>query len=88
MKTARITFLGSDRFKAQLEKEAKQQKISVAELIRKQFDRGPNEEEQLLLALAKELKRSTAEARTALNEALKEVKKTLNTRTSLKNKAA
>lgn len=88
MKTARITFLGSDRFKAQLEREAKQQKISVAELIRKQFDRAPNEEEQLLLALAKELKRSTAEARATLNEALKEVKKTLNKRTSFKNKVA
>lgn len=85
MKTARITFLGSDKFKAQLESEAKQHKISVAELIRRQFDRAPTEDEQLLLALAKELKRSTAEARAALNTALREVNKTLN---KPQNKAA
>lgn len=77
MKTARITFLGSEAFKAQLEAEAKQQRISVAELIRQQFNRQPSDEEQLVSAMAKELKRSTAEARAALNEALVEVNKTL-----------
>lgn len=87
MKTARITFLGSDTFKAQLESEARQQKISVAELIRQQFDRRPGEEEQVLSALAKELKRSTAETRAALNEALAEVNKTLK-RASVQDKAA
>lgn len=77
MKTARITFLGSEAFKAHLETEAKQQRISVAELIRQQFNRQPSAEEQVISAMAKELKRSTAEARAALNEALVEVNKTL-----------
>lgn len=77
MKTARITFLGSEAFKAELETEAKRRRISVAELIRQQFDRQPGDEEQLLSAMAKELKRSAAEARAALREALVEVNKTL-----------
>lgn len=77
MKTARITFLGSHAFKARLEQEAKAKGISVAELIRQQFDQGPSAEEQVLLALAKELKRSSMETRKALNEAMAEVSKTL-----------
>lgn len=77
MKTARITFLGSHAFKARLEQEAKAKSISVAELIRRQFDREPSAEEQVLLALAKELKRSSAETRKALHEAIAEVDKTL-----------
>lgn len=76
MKTARITFLGSDAFKTRLEQEAKAKDISVAELIRRQFDQEPNAEEQVLLALAKELKRSCAETRKAL-KAMTEIGKAL-----------
>lgn len=77
MKSARITFLANEAFKARLDKEAKAKGISVAELIRQQFDQAPSADEQILLALAKELKRSSAQTRKALNDAMTEVGKTL-----------
>lgn len=77
MKTARITFLGTDQFKAQLVRQAAAQHISVGELIRSQFEREPSDEERLLEALTGDLKRSTAEARKALSDALAEVDATL-----------
>lgn len=77
MKTARITFLGTDQFKAELERQAAAQKISVGELIRSQFERKPSGDERLLEVLAEDLKRSTAEAHQALTDALAEVEATL-----------
>jgi tellurite resistance protein len=77
MKTARITFLGTDQFKAELERQAAAQKISVGELIRSQFERKPSGDERLLEVLAEDLKRSTAEAHQALTAALAEVDATL-----------
>lgn len=88
MKTARITFLGSDEFKAELERRASAKGISVGELIRRQFDRKPSEEDRLLSALAEELKRSAAEARTALSDALAEVEQTLRIFEERRKKAA
>lgn len=78
MKTARITFLGTDELKARLEAEAAAENISVGELIRRQFEqRPPSEDEQLLSALAEELIRSAAETRQAMSEALTELDTTL-----------
>jgi len=77
MKTARITFLGTDQFKAELERQAAAQKISVGELIRSQFERKPSGDERLLEVLAEDLKRSTAEAHQVLTAALAEVDATL-----------
>jgi tellurite resistance protein len=77
MKTARITFLGTDQFKALLKRQAEAQRISIGELIRRQFERKANEDERELQSLAEDLKRATAEARQALSEALTEVEITL-----------
>jgi ABC-type transporter Mla subunit MlaD len=77
MKTARITFLGTEQFKAQLVRQAAAQHISVGELIRSQFESKPEEDERQLEALAEDLKRATADTRRALSEAMAEVETTL-----------
>ncbi len=42
----------------------------MSELVRRRCERAPTEDERALLALAEELRKSTAEARTALEEGL------------------
>ena len=69
-KTERITLLGSRNFKAFLAKESRKEGISVSELVRRRCERAPTEDERVLLALAEELRKSTAEARKALEEGL------------------
>jgi len=69
-KTERITLLGSRAFKAFLAKESLKEGISVSELVRRRCERAPTEDERVLLALAEELRKSTAEARHALEEGL------------------
>lgn len=77
MKSERLTFLVTGDFKARLERDAKRQRISVAQLIRQQFDpAAPSADEQELVALTQELRRMTQEARQALAEAHVEVSKT------------
>lgn len=77
MKSARITFLGTPKFKAALEERAKTEGISVGELVRRQFEDKPSEEEVMLQALSNELLSAVAEAKTALSEGLAEVQATL-----------
>ena len=48
-KTARITILSSAAFKSQLQSSAKALGISVSELVRRRFDKGPSEDEALLV---------------------------------------
>ena len=69
-KTERITLLGSRAFKAFLAKESLKEGISVSELVRRRCERAPTEDERVLLTLAAELRKSTAEARHALQEGL------------------
>ena len=69
-KTERITLLGSRAFKAFLAKESLKEGVSVSELVRRRCERAPTEDERVLLALADELRKSTAEARQALEEGL------------------
>ena len=78
MKTARITFLGSDKFKANLEKQTQLQKISVGELIRRQFDAQPSNDELLLAALTGELRVAVRAASEALKDGLAEADSTLS----------
>lgn len=79
MKSQRITFLSSADFKHSLERQARAQKISVGELIRRRFEApvSRTDEEALLAVLAGELRRSVREARAALADALKEANDTL-----------
>lgn len=69
-KTERITLLGSQEFKAFLARESRKEGISVSELVRRRCERAPTDDERALLALAAELRKSTAEARQALEEGL------------------
>jgi hypothetical protein len=69
-KTERITLLGSRNFKAFLAKESRKEGISVSELVRRRCERAPTEDDRVLLALAEELRKSTAEARHALEKGL------------------
>ncbi len=69
-KSERITLLGSQEFKTFLAKESRKEGISVSELVRRRCERAPTEDERALLALADELRKSTAEARQALEEGL------------------
>ena len=69
-KTERITLLGSRDFKAFLARESRKEGISVSELVRRRCERMPTEDERALLALAEELRASTAEARQALEQGL------------------
>ncbi len=82
-KSERITLLGSKAFKAFLAKESLKEGVSVSDLVRRRCERTPTEDERVLLALAEELRKSTAEARAALaeglaaaNEALQHIQKT------------
>lgn len=70
LKSERITLLGSRAFKAFLSEEARKEGVSVSELVRRRCERAPTEDEQILLALADELRKATAEARAALEEGM------------------
>jgi hypothetical protein len=72
MKTARITFLGSPQFKANLERRARSARVSVGELIRTQFEAKPSADEALLVALTKELRAAVEAARQAVAQAVVE----------------
>ena len=73
MKTERITLLASAEFKAFLMEEARAEDISISELIRRRCEQRQNEDEQLLLALAAELREATAAADRALDAGLASV---------------
>lgn len=77
VKSSRITFLGTPEFKAALEERARSEGISVGELVRRQFEDKPSEEEIMLQALCKELQVTVAEAKVALDEGLSEVQAAL-----------
>jgi hypothetical protein len=51
MKTERITLESTAEFKAYQAAEARAKGISVSELVRRRFERGPDPDEQLLTSL-------------------------------------
>ncbi|MEW6353457.1 MAG: hypothetical protein AB1469_04045 [Pseudomonadota bacterium] len=77
MKSERITVLGTPRFKAFLEEQAKKEKISVSELVRRRCEGRPSQDEEMLTLLAAELKRSVGEAKRSLAEGLSDVRAAL-----------
>lgn len=77
MKSERITVLGTPEFKAYLAAEARQEGISVSELVRRRCERAPSEEEELLMTLAGELRRSVESAKQSLMEGLAAVQAAL-----------
>ncbi len=78
-KTARITFLSTPDFKDFLAAEAEREGTSVAELIRQRCEKKPvdTEDEELLLALAKEVSEATARAKRSLDKGLADAEKAL-----------
>jgi hypothetical protein len=74
MKSERVTFLSSPKFKDFLVAEAKRAGTSVGELVRRRCEPRANEEDALALALVAELRRAVAEARNALQESMAEAK--------------
>ena len=72
MKTERLTISVTPSFKAYLRKEAKREKISVAELVRSRCERSANEDATVLGALTKELNQTVSDARQALRNGLRE----------------
>lgn len=88
IKSERITLLGSRDFKTFLTREARKEGVSVSELVRRRCERAPTEDERVLLALADELRKATAEARAALHEGLAAAHDTLRALRKAERKAA
>ena len=78
-KTARITILTTPDFKSFLAREAKKEGVSVAKLIRQRCEKKPanNEDEELLLALVKEVSAAMARAELSLEKGLADAEKAL-----------
>ena len=78
-KTARITFLSTPDFKDFLAAEAAKEGTSVAELIRQRCENKPanTKEEEMLLAVAKEVRQATARAKKSLEKGLADAERTL-----------
>lgn len=78
MKTERLAILVTSRQKRALVRRAKALDLSVAEFVCRLAEGfRPDAGDQMLAALASELKRSVKESRAALRSALAEVKATL-----------
>jgi hypothetical protein len=79
MKTERMVILVTPEQKATIATRAKELNLSAGEIVRRAVATyRPNDDEQLLNALADELGRSVRDSRKALKDALSEVNKTLN----------
>jgi hypothetical protein len=78
-KTERITFLSTPDFKAFLSAEAAKEGTSVAELIRHRCENKPanSEDEEMLLAMAEEVRKATARAKESLEKGLADAEKVL-----------
>ena len=75
--TARITILSTPDFKGWITQEAKQEGVSVGELIRQRCQVKPNEEEILLATLVAEVKQATKKAEKSLAKGLSDAEKIL-----------
>jgi hypothetical protein len=88
MKTERVTFLATTQFKAYLAAEAEKAGMSVGELVRQRCQQQPGADEQLLAALAVELRHAVREAQTSLGDGLAAVDAALAERHSAAAPAA
>lgn len=75
--TERITILSTPDFKGWVTREAKQEGVSVGELIRQRCQAKPNEEEILLATLVAEVKQATQKAEKSLAKGLNDAGKIL-----------
>ena len=72
VKTERLTLLTTPEFKALLAAEAASAGVSVAELVRRRCQPEAGEDEALLAASARELRRALGEARASIGSGIKE----------------
>ena len=78
VKTKRITILGTPEFKEFLTREAKQEGVSLSQLVRQRCEKKPqNKDEELLAALIEEVGAATAKAKLSLEKGLADAEKVL-----------
>jgi len=78
VKTKRITILGTPEFKDFLTREAKQEGVSLSQLVRQRCEKKPqNKDEELLAAFIKEVGAATAKAKLSLEKGLADAEKVL-----------
>ena len=78
VKTKRITILGTPEFKDFLTREAKQEGVSLSQLVRQRREKKPqNKDDELLAALIKEVGAATAKAKLSLEKGLADAEKVL-----------
>jgi len=79
VKTERITILGTPDFKRFLKREAKKEGVSLSQLVRQRCERRSKDsrEEELLAALLKEVRASTARAQKSLEQGLLDAEQAL-----------
>ena len=85
--TARTTILTTPDFKIWLSNEAKTEGISVSELVRLRCKAKLNDDEILLKALIKEVRKSTKEAKASLTKGLKSANEILSELRSYNNES-
>lgn len=85
MKTERVTLLTSPEFKAFLTAQARQEGVSVAELVRSRCEPQEGEEDTSLRALALELRKSVKQAQQSLRSGLAEAEDTLRSLRKARN---
>jgi hypothetical protein len=77
-KTKRITILGTPEFKDFLTREAKQEGLSLSELVRQRCESKPqNQDEELLAALAKEVSAASSRAKLSLEKGVADAERVL-----------
>ena len=78
VKTKRITILGTPEFKDFLTREAKQEGLSLSELVRRRCERKPqNQDEELLAALVEEVSAATTRAKLSLEKGVADAERVL-----------
>lgn len=78
VKTERITILSTPDFKAFLVREAKKERVSVSQLVRKRCQQEPaSEDEALLLQLVAEVRASTRKAEKSLQRGITDAERVL-----------
>lgn len=79
VKSERITILGSRDFKSFLNEEAKRERISVSELVRRRCEQRPQNEgdEELFAELVAELRTSVSTAKKSLNKGISDAESVL-----------
>jgi len=78
VKTKRITILGTPEFKDFLTREAKQEGVSLSQLVRQRCEKKPKDkDEELLATLIEEVGAATAKAKLSLEKGLADAEKVL-----------